>query len=78
MAKYVKQADNTVTTTDDGFVDDVTSGLKAITLKDGELLDAKSVRYGLGIYSLLSVIGASVITRRRVASGAKPMAKVFF
>lgn len=79
MAKYIKDAaTGVVTTTDDGFLDDVTAGLKAVTLAEGELLDGKSVRYALGLYGLATVIGTSIITRRRAASGAKPMAKVFF
>lgn len=78
MAKYVKDESGNVTTTDDGFLDDVTSGIKMIALKDGELIDAKSVRYGMAAWGTGLVALTSLVTRRRAASGSKPLAKVFF
>lgn len=78
MAKYTKQADGTLVTTDSGFIDDVTAGLSLLTLKDGEYLDGKSAMYGLGIYGTGIVALTSIFTRKRAAEGKKPMAGVFF
>lgn len=78
MAKYVKATDGTVSTQDNGLLDDIVGGIKAPFMKEGEYIDSKSALYGLLGYGVAITAGVSVLTRRRAASGAKPMAGVFF
>lgn len=79
MALYTKNPETkVVSTTDDGTLDDAVSGLKAPFMGENELVDRKSVWAALGLYGSLIAAGTSMLTRKRAASGAKPIAGVFF
>lgn len=79
MAKLNKnEAGAYVAPADSSLVDDLMGGIQAPFLGSDSAIDSKSARYGVLLYTIGGVALGSIIARKRAASGAEPVLKVFF
>lgn len=64
--------------TSESMLDKVIDTFKVPFMEDNEVLDASGALWAVGTTALVSAVGSSIYTRKRVAENKEPVLKILF